>query len=153
MKSPYVYWTLERCKEEALKHKTLTDLQNNSNTAYRTIIKNNWYNECCSHMTGQKPNGYWDNKENCHKEALKYKTRNEFRKNSPTTHKKSIENDWFDYICSHMEKRFVWTKEKCREEAIVCKNRTDFYKKNNSAYSASIKNNWLDEFFPNNKKK
>jgi len=48
-----------------------------------------------------KPNGYWT-KEKCHEESLKYKSREEFRKNHSSAYSASIRNKWLDEICSHM---------------------------------------------------
>ena len=62
---------------------------------------------------------YW-NKEKAHKEALKYKTRNEFYKKSRYAYEISRKNKWLDEICSHMQKikkpSDYWTKERCHEE-------------------------------------
>jgi len=49
----------------------------------------------------RKPTGYWT-KERCHDEALKYNTRNEFKKNS-TSYQRAIANNWLNDICSHMK--------------------------------------------------
>lgn len=47
------------------------------------------------------PNNYWT-KERCQEEALKYKTRTEFKKKSYQAYKYSNLNCWFDDICKHM---------------------------------------------------
>lgn len=90
-------------------------------------------------------------KERCQKEALKYKTRNEFKIYSPNAYRASIYNRWMDELCSHM--KYVnnpsgyWTKERCREESIKYKNKESF-KKAKGAFGSSYVNGWLDEFFP-----
>ena len=69
----------------------------------------------------RKPNGYWI-KERCREEALKYKTKVEFRNNSGGAHTIARSNGWLDEICTHMVRpkayNFKWTKEKCHEEAL-----------------------------------
>ena len=47
-------------------------------------------------------------KELCQREALKYKTRNEFKLGSPLAYSASRRGEWMDEICSHM--RFVYKK-------------------------------------------
>lgn len=47
---PSGYWTYERCKEEALKYKTMVELAENCVSAYNKIQKNRWKNELCSHI-------------------------------------------------------------------------------------------------------
>ena len=42
--------------------------------------------------------------DNCLIESLKYKTRNEFQKNSPTAYDLSLKNGWSNKMCSHMIK-------------------------------------------------
>ena len=44
------YWTLNMCKEEALKHKHRTCWQKASKTSYYAARQNNWLEECCGHM-------------------------------------------------------------------------------------------------------
>lgn len=50
----------------------------------------------------KKPNGYWT-KERCQKEALKYKTRMEF-KSSSSAYDVACRNGWIKDICGHMER-------------------------------------------------
>jgi abortive infection bacteriophage resistance protein len=49
-KKPKEYWTFDRCKEEALKYKTRSELQKKSASAYSKSLKNKWLNEICFHM-------------------------------------------------------------------------------------------------------
>jgi len=53
------YWTYEKCKEEALKYKYRTDFRKKSGGAFSSAIRNDWYNEICSHMVFNKPENYW----------------------------------------------------------------------------------------------
>jgi len=43
-----------------------------------------------------KPSGYWDIKENCLQESLKYKTRGEFKKGTSGAYNSSSRNGWLD---------------------------------------------------------
>lgn len=46
-------------------------------------------------------NNYWG-ENRCYEEALKYKTRTEFFKNSRGAYKSALKNGWLNNICSHM---------------------------------------------------
>ena len=86
----------------------------------------------------------------CKEEALKYKTRNEYKMGSESSYQKARINGWLDDICLHMEKRNnnpinYWTYEKCHELAIKYKFRTEFKNENRSAYNSAYKNKWLDD--------
>jgi len=101
-RKPKGFWTKENCANEALKHKKIGDLKRNEAQAYRIIVKNNWYEELCSHMDLKRnPVGYW-NYETCEKAALKYKTKTDFVKNDQVAYETAIKNKWIDDICSHM---------------------------------------------------
>jgi hypothetical protein len=69
-----------------------------------------------------KPPGYWT-KENCHKEALKYKTPSEFKSNASGAYTAaSRDNKWLDEICSHMSQRVLSEEEKVlRDLEIISK--------------------------------
>jgi hypothetical protein len=96
-----------------------------------------------------EPREYWNNKENCQKEALKYNTKFEFLKNNKYVYNFSYKRGWLDDICSHMIIKYkpngYWTKEKCGEEALKYSNRTDFQKNSASAYIIARNNIWIDE--------
>jgi len=53
-------------------------------------------------MGTKKQDNHWKSKENCRIEALKYKSRNEFNKNSSGAYNNSWSNGWLDELCSHM---------------------------------------------------
>ena len=143
-----IYWTKEKCQEEALKYETRNNFQIKSGSAYTKAFKNEWLDEICSHMKIiRKSNGYWT-KEKCQEEALKYETRKIFHINSNSAYLISHKNEWLDEICSHMNEiikpKNYWTKEKCQEEALKYKNKSDFLK-NSIAYFISIKKGWLND--------
>ena len=145
---PTGYWTYERCKEESLKYKTITELQNNCSTAYKIIRENKW-NELCLHMvSSQKPKGYWTY-ERCKEEALKYNNKSLFQKECVQAYYKSLKNNWLGDICSHMKNpqkpKGYWTYERCKEEALKYKNRYDFNRNSMGAYNRAIKSKWLDD--------
>lgn len=89
------------------------------------------------------------NKFNCHQEALKYKTRNDFRINSSGAYDAAYRNGWLNDITKHMLKyrkyEGYWTKENCFIEALNYKTRTNFARKSSGAYDAAYRNNWLND--------
>lgn len=49
-KKPRGYWTLERCKKDALKYNSRSEWQKKSGSVYGCAGKNGWRDECCLHM-------------------------------------------------------------------------------------------------------
>jgi len=79
---------------------------------YATARERGILNRICIHMVQKKmPHGYWT-KENCHLEALKYDTRNDFQQESKSAYSVALKNGWLDDICGHMIPQGNWTKRK-----------------------------------------
>ena len=91
------YWTKEKCAEESLKYKTKKELYKNSSGAYMSMFNNDWLYELCPHMKTKMPNGYWT-KERCIEEALKYKTKKEFRENNQSAYVCMSKNNWLNDV-------------------------------------------------------
>ncbi len=147
--SSYIKWTYDNCKEEALKYKSKTDFKKYSSGCYTKAYQNNWLNDICSHMIPtQKPKYYWTFKR-CKEEAIKFKTKSEFKLKSNSAYLISCRNSWINDICSHMINRpnKIWTFDTCKEESLRHKNKTDFRNNCRGAYNISYKNNWLGIFF------
>jgi len=88
-------------------------------------------------------------KEKCQEEALQYKHRYLFCKQSSGAYTKAQKNKWLDEICSHMiyinKPSGYWTKEQCHKESLNYYTRNKFKINSISAYSTAQKNKWLDE--------
>lgn len=154
MRSKINYWTFEKCFEEALKYTTKIDFIKNSNNVYKIAWRNDWLKDITSHMVElQKPIGYWNNKENCINEALKYETRSEFRKHSSGTYSAVLLNNWLEDVCKHMiykqKPHNYWTFERCKELVNNYKTISEVKIKNNGAYKAILRNGWDEELFLN----
>ena len=148
-RKPNGYWTFEKCKEEALQYKNRTEFQKDSKGAYLKAYRGNWLDKICEHMEYiNKPNGYWTF-EKCKEEALKYRTRYDFKKQSPTAYSKSCKSKWLEDICTHMKEVIkppnYWNFDRCKEEALQYKTRNGFQTQSRSAYKKSVQNKWLDE--------
>ena len=92
-------------------------------------------------MKKRKPDGYWNNFNNCKEEALKYETRTELFKKSKGAYYGATKNGWLDEICLHMSKKStrIWTYEKCQKEILKYKTKTEFREKSKSSYKAIIR--------------
>lgn len=147
-----IKWTKERCIEVALKCNGKKDFTVRYPGARSAALKNNWLNEINKLFPEiVKTKNYW-NEEKCAQEALKYKTKKQFRNKNISAYNISIRNKWLEKNCKHMEKTKIqkgyWNKERCKEEASRYPTRTKFHKAKEGAYKASRKNSWLEEFFP-----
>ena len=97
-------WTLERCKEEALKYKTRGEFQDNSLGAYAAASQNKWMDQICTHMVYRRlPKGTWTY-EACKQAALKSTTRTEFKANFPGAARKAIDEGFYEEIVAHLKK-------------------------------------------------
>jgi predicted GIY-YIG superfamily endonuclease len=141
-------WTLELCREEALKYTYRTAFHKNS-PAYKAAYKKGWLDEICGHMVKPKPHNLKWTFEACEQEAKKYKFKKDFHANSSIAFQIASKNKWLKQICSHMTEikkpHKYWTKEKCLEEALKYKHRNNFSDHSKSAYSAAQYNNWIDD--------
>ena len=94
--------TKEECLKVSLKYKSRKDLKNNNLSIYQKIIKSDWdRKEFFKHMTLSYTKNRW-NYETCMIEALKYKTRNDFRKNAASCYIQSKKYGFFEEITKHM---------------------------------------------------
>lgn len=94
-------WTLEKCKEIALKYKTKKDFIENEPNVYNASYKKGYLDEICKHMTLLHYQNFW-NKDKCQIEALKYTNKKDFREQSSSAYFYAYNNDFLDKICSHM---------------------------------------------------
>jgi hypothetical protein len=103
---PTGYWTNKaNCITAALQYKTRSEFKKHVNGAYRSALRNCWLDEVCAHMSPshRKQPGFWDNKENCRVEAMKYTIRFEFQKQSGGAYEAAKRNGWMDELCAHMQ--------------------------------------------------
>jgi hypothetical protein len=146
---PNNYWTLELCKEEALKYKTKPEWVKNSSASQQAARKNGWYAECTAHMVElQKPFGFWVF-ERCKEEALKYNSKSDWAKNSSSSYDAAKKNGWFDECTKHMvelqKPSGFWTLERCKEEALKYNTRNEWREKGKNSYQAAMSAKFLDK--------
>lgn len=99
-----IIWTKEKCQKEAIKYNTRKEFANNSNSAYRSSLRNNWLNNICKHM-GDKviKRNYW-NYTTCKKVANLCSTRFEFSRKYSRAYTISLENKWIDEFIPQTKK-------------------------------------------------
>ena len=143
-------WDFEKCKEEALKYKSRREFGVNSSSGYTSARINGWLDEICQHMEILIRKDYW-NKELCLEEALKYKTRTEFIKNSKGAFAFAKKHGWLDDMYFHMNKvknpNGFWSKKICLDEALKYKTRKELQLNNSACYSAIKNNKWAKEAY------
>jgi hypothetical protein len=156
-------WSFERLREEATKYTLKQQFQEADSAAYLAATRHARYNEIVAHMPKRKdvtgsnnPRFKWT-LSGLKLEALKYKTRGEFQKNSPSAYitSRKFSPETFDQICSHMSCRvdvsneknanFRWTLGKIQSEASKYKTRGEFQKNSPSIYQTACRREILDE--------
>lgn len=92
-------WELkENCLAEALKYNTRRAFSKGSPSAYITAKRKEWLDDICQHMAMNVPQGFWNKKENCHAQALKYSSRSEFRKKCKNGFNSAVRKGWIDEV-------------------------------------------------------
>ena len=143
---PYNYWTLETCKEDALKYTSKSEWSKNSGSAYVVATKNKWLDECCGHMEI-----LWAKKwtlETCREDALKYNTKSEWKNSKSGGYSSAVSYKWINECCKHMikpKRTNKWTLETCREDALKYNTKVEWKKNSGAGYGAAQKNGWIDE--------
>jgi hypothetical protein len=95
--------------------------------------------------------GHWLSKENCRTEALKYTTRDAFRKGSGSAFQAAFQGKFLEEVCTHMppSRQRVgpgyWSKEKCIEQAQQFTTKMEFSKSCHTAYETARSKGWLTE--------
>ena len=84
-------------------------------------------------------------KETVKLEALKFKTRNEFRVNSNLFYQAAHRKGWLDEICNHMAVVVRYTKSDCLKLAAKFDSRIKFKTANPSAYKTCREKLWLED--------
>lgn len=92
----------QNCLTETLKYNELSKFVRGSSGAYDGIIRNGWL-DLLTFIKLRKPDGYWNDIENCKREAFKFTSRKQFSILSSYVYKICCKNKWLDDVCGHME--------------------------------------------------
>jgi hypothetical protein len=141
--------------EESKKYSSRVEFMKNNRSFYSAALRNGWLDEMLwlGEKT-QKVRGHWENKENVLKEAMKYASRDEFKKESSGAYKAAHKHRWIDEMTwlksknekgSEHKKRRWKTKDDVIEESKKYNSRSEFKKRSGKAYEIARKNRWLDE--------
>lgn len=91
------FLTKSFCCEKAKKYTSRSEFARNDHSAYQTACRKGWIDEICAHMVRKiKPNGYWQNKETCGAEAMRYSTKKEFKALASGAYQAACKNGWVD---------------------------------------------------------
>ncbi len=149
---PNRYWNRETCQEEALKYKSRVEFQEKCGSAYVVANKNGWLNDYTWFERPVIHNKKW-NSETCLKEARKYNSKAEFRRNCSGAYNVAYKYGWlYDYSWLEdgnriaVEKRRKWNRETCREEAKKYNSKAEFRKNSSWAYNVAYKNGWIEDY-------
>ncbi len=148
---PKGYWTLEKCKENALNYKTVSEWYENNSGALSAARDNGWFEDCTKHM----PKQIRYTKEECVEDALKYNLKYEWLKNSPNLYQAANKHGWLEDCTKHMKKQIIRTLEVCKADALKYKTRNEWQKKDGASYKKAQTEGWLDEccaHMPNRKR-
>jgi hypothetical protein len=141
---PNGYWINERCIESAKKYNYIGEWSINEPGAYFSANSHGWLDDCCSHMTRRKPNGFYT-KEICLADARKYNHARDWMKNSPSSFSSAYLNGWYRECVSHMSRKRKWSKEICIKIASLYLSKTEWYKNNRKSYTAAVRNGLIPD--------
>lgn len=157
MKKPKGYWKDKKnVITESKKYTNRTDFKVGSQNAYNSAREYKWLDEMywLANNHGKHPKGYWKNKENMMSEAMKYSTKDEFKRGNLTAFLAAYKYGYIDdmvwLIKQKQHKNGYWTYERIEQEALKYNTKTEFFKGNQTAYKAALKLGIIDDFFINN---
>jgi hypothetical protein len=145
--------TLKDLHIKALKYKTRGELQKYDFNTYQIIVKRKLLDKICSHMPKRidqsgknNPRFKWT-KEKIQKEANKYKTRKDFKKNSSRAYNAACDKKILNQVCKKMlpVSNRPYTLAEIKQEALKYKTIKDFRSNNVSLYSIAWKRGVLDQ--------
>ena len=146
------YYTYEICSEISKKCENRTQFSREYPTAYNVSNENGWLDDY-TWLGGKKRKkperkGYWDVRENCLNESLKYTKRSEFREKSNSAYKSSVKNGWIEEFTwlEKWDNGRIWTKEVCERDSRRFTKLNDYRKKSKNSYNAAKKNGWIKDF-------
>lgn len=97
-------WNKTSVLKAAKQCKSPSQFKKEFNGAWAAAHRNGYINNCYSHMQlTHKPNGYYNDKDNCKKESMKYKKRSHFKKHCPAGYASAGKNGWLDEFFSKIK--------------------------------------------------
>jgi hypothetical protein len=100
----------------------------------------------CPFCSNRIPIDYWT-LEICIEDALKYKTKTEWRLQSPRIYNIARKRKWLNKCCKHMVLLHMpngyWTLAKCKIESKKHHTKIEWRKKSQSSYNIALSKNWM----------
>jgi hypothetical protein len=94
----------------------------------------------------RKPNNFWT-LDNLIKDAKKYKSRREWKMNSPGAYSRALKDKLMNKCCNHMSASKTarkWNLETCKVDALKYKTRKEWNIKSSGAYGKAFDNGWIE---------
>lgn len=142
--------------------KTRTEFSKKYSKHYQAAICLNILDKVCSHMFSvQKPNGYWNKKENVVAELIKAKSNSTPYSKLPYACRDSIKKNNFSNlvpkyinlakkslnVLKQTKQRLHAQFKECQQKVKSCKGRNDFQTKHGHLYNVARANNWIGLLF------
>lgn len=106
---PFGYWSIkENCLKECEKYTAMTELKHKSSGCYASVLKHGWEDGCFPNYKKRMPNGFWNIKEHCIKEAVKYRNLREFQSKCYTAYRSCKINGWIDEVNKLYNKTVIY---------------------------------------------
>ena len=138
---------------EKSKYKSSGEWKKADVNAYCRAIARGLLKEICEHFGWEipkerKPSGYWTI-EKSKEDALKFKTRNEWKENNKDSYSAAYRHKWITECCSHMKENVkpvgYWNFENCKEDALKYKYKKEWQNNSSSAYTIAHKSGWIEK--------
>ena len=144
---PRNFFTLEKCKEEALKCSTKKEWREKFPSSCAIAFDKGWFEECSAHMENMRKS--WT-KEMCLTDAILCSSKKEWKNKFPNSYSAAQRNHWANECSAHMksEEKKKIDKKFCIDEAKKHNTLTEWAKStgiSGTAYRIAKKNNWIEE--------
>lgn len=143
-------WTLESCKEDALRFQSRQEWQKNSRSGFYKAWKMGWLDECCAHMIPKRrwrsSKQLWKRSE-CLEDAKRFQKPYIWKNLSKRAYARAERMGWLAECCAHMDrpKLPIWTLEACKADALRFGSRSAWAIRSASAYNKAREVGWLAE--------
>lgn len=105
MPGPAAKWTLETCRESALKYSTKQDWRKSAPGAYQAAYNKGFLDACTGHMPEHAPAKHFIyTLAYCLASARQYATRIEWAKEAKGAYQAASRHGWIKRCCRHMRK-------------------------------------------------